>query len=284
MPAPSGSNPLCIMQGRLSPPDPRRLQAFPWATWEEEFARARLCGLDGIEWLFEADRYRENPIWTDAGCRRIRELSAAHGVGVMSVCADFFMAHPFYRVTRDQVAASVGVLGRLIERAASVGVRTILLPVLEDAAITKPEEAGELVQAVSRCLPAARAHDIRLGLETELPRAEYLALVRRWSDRCVGAYYDTGNAAAKGYDVAEDVATLAPVLCGVHIKDRARGGSSVPLGEGSVAFDRCFAALRDAGYGGPLVLQTAFGAEYLDDARRSIAFVRRHLERVGAPA
>ncbi|MBI4542186.1 MAG: sugar phosphate isomerase/epimerase, partial [Gemmatimonadetes bacterium] len=248
------------MQGRLSSPDPRRLQAFPWATWEEEFARARLCGLDGMEWLFEADRYGENPIWTDSGCRRIRELCAAHGVAVMSLCADYFMAHPFFRVTRDRVAASVEVLSRLIERAASVGTRTILVPVLEDSAVNNPEEADELVEAVSRCLPAARAHDVRLGVEAELPREEYLALVRRWSDGRVGAYYDTGNAAAKGYDVAADLATLAPVLCGVHLKDRARSGGSVPLGEGLVAFDRCFAALRDAGYGGPLVLQTAFGA------------------------
>ena len=70
-------NQIGIMQGRLSPPVAGRLQAFPWKSWEEEFDHARLCGFDTIEWLFQADRHEENPIWIGTGREKIRRLQTS---------------------------------------------------------------------------------------------------------------------------------------------------------------------------------------------------------------
>ena len=53
-------NRVAIMQGRLSPPA-SRIQAFPWDRWEQEFVYAQGLGIDGIEWLFEHERWDENP-------------------------------------------------------------------------------------------------------------------------------------------------------------------------------------------------------------------------------
>ena len=83
------------MQGRLSPPPPDRIQAFPRASWEAEFGRARFLGYDAIEWLVEEDE--QNPIWSEDGRRRIRELVEEHGVAVDSVCGDLFMTRPLHR-------------------------------------------------------------------------------------------------------------------------------------------------------------------------------------------
>lgn len=270
----AGVNPLGIMQGRLSPPDPRRIQAFPWATWEDEFARAGRIGLDGIEWLFEAERFRENPLWTESGRSRIRALVSSTAVVVPTLCADYFMARPFHRGARADRVTSVAVMNELIPAAASVGVRTILLPVLEEAEVTTAAEAAELHAALRDCVPVARAHDVRIGLETELAAAEYRELVEAADDPVVRAYYDTGNSAAKGYDVAAELRALADLLCGIHIKDRERGAGSVRLGKGAVRFDRVFAALADTAYGGPLVLQTASGAPFLEIAGEHASFVR----------
>ncbi len=268
-------NPIGIMQGRLSPPSSRRLQAFPFGSWEEEFPRARTLGFDCIEWLFEDEGFATNPLWTDAGVRRIQEITARHGVGVWSVCADYFMLHPFFRVTDAEGKASVEVLRRLIERAAAVGASTILLPVLEAAELRSDAELGQLTAALHACLPAAHSAGVRFGLETELPMARYLEVIRRIGDERVGAYYDVGNAAARGYDLTADVRALGPVIYGVHIKDRPRNGPSVPLGEGAVDFGECFRALREIRYTGPLVLQTAFGADFLADAGRHRSLVLR---------
>jgi hypothetical protein len=65
--APMMKSPIAIMQGWLSPPRPDRLQCFPWRTWEREFEHAAALGLDAIEWLFEPDDFKRNPVWTPAG-------------------------------------------------------------------------------------------------------------------------------------------------------------------------------------------------------------------------
>lgn len=263
------------MQGRLSPPLHDRLQKFPWASWEEEFGRAASLGFGCIEWIFEAEGFEENPLWTDAD--RVRRVAEKHGVAVRSVCGDYFMPHPFFRVADAECDANVAILRGLIPRAAEVGARVVLVPVLEVSEIREQAEEMALVGALETCLDEARACGVRLGLETELPADRYEALVRRFDTDRVGVYFDIGNAAARGYDVATDAARLGSLVCGVHVKDRPRGGSSVPLGEGAADFRGCFAALARAGFEGPLILQTAFGADYLGFAARHLSFVREAL-------
>lgn len=267
------------MQGRLSPPVLGRLQAFPWSSWEEEFTRARECGFDIIEWLFEAERYEQNPIWTESGLNRIRKRIAATGVQVRTLCADYFMAHPFFRVSEHERAQSVAVLTSLITRAATVGVRTILVPVLEASEIRTDAEKVELLSSLSEPLSLAADHGIRLGLETELLADEYRDLIEQGNHAALGVYYDTGNAAAIGYDVITDLVTLNPFLCGVHIKDRRRGGPNVPLGQGDVDFMNVFRVLAKVGYSGPIVLETASGADFLSIASRHLKFVKDRLMR-----
>lgn len=267
------------MQGRLSPRPSQGLQAFPWHTWAAEFDQASTLGLDGIEWLLPADRHAENPIRSDNGRDRIREVATATGVGVLSVCADYFMEHPFFRVSTAEQAESVSVLMTLVGEARAVGAATILVPVLETSEIRSERERDELVACLREPLALARSINLTLGIETELPADAFLALIEALNHDYARVYYDTGNAAAKGYDIAADARRLAPYLCGVHVKDRQLNGPSVLLGSGAADFPGFFDALGEAGYRGPIVLQSAFGADYLQDARTNLDFVRRQLDR-----
>jgi hexulose-6-phosphate isomerase len=124
----------------------------------------------------------------------------------------------------------------------------------------------------------AEQEGVSLGLETELPPAEYLALVQESGSPMLGVYYDTGNNAAQGHDIAADARILAPCLVGIHVKDRKIGGSSVLLGEGDADFDGFFQVVRNSGYTNPVILQTAFGPNYLEIARRHQQFVKSRLE------
>jgi hexulose-6-phosphate isomerase len=168
------------------------------------------------------------------------------------------------------------VLKRLIKQAARIGVEVVLVPVLEEAEIRNKAEANQLVSALQACLPVARAAGVRLGLETELPADRYVALVSRFGDPQVGAYYDIGNAAARGYSLADDVRVLGSAIYGVHVKDRRRDGPSVLLGQGDAGFTACFAALNQVGYQGALILQTAFGEDYMGIAAAHCQFVQDH--------
>lgn len=271
-------NEIGILQGRLSPPVPGRLQSFPWSSWEAEFQHARACGFDAIEWLFEEPRAADNPLWSTLGRERIRRLVADTGIALRSVCADYFMAHPFFRAPADERARSIGVLETLISHAAGVGIRTILVPVLETCEIRTEQEKGELLAALRQPFAIADAEGVAIALETELPADACCALVEEAAHPALGIYYDAGNAAAKGYDLAADVRAIAPWLRGVHVKDRKRGGGSVPLGRGDADFRAFFAALAGIGYDRPVIVQAASGNDYLDLARGYASFVRTQLQ------
>lgn len=119
---------------------------------------------------------------------------------------------------------------------------------------------------------------MRIGLETELAAEDYRTLVEGAGHPALVVYYDVGNATAKGFDAVSDVRVLGPYLGGVHIKDRRRGGPSVPLGRGDVNFAAFFDALAEADYQGPLVLQPATNADFLGAAAEHLRFVRGHLQ------
>lgn len=265
--------PISIMLGRLSPPVAGRLQAFPWDSWAGEFEHARTLGFDGLEWLFDADRYQENPIWTAAGISALRARSRGTDTTLRSLCADYFLAHPFVRVSREDRDHAITVLERLIRCASSAGIETILLPVLESAEVRTPDEKDQLLDALHGPLQLADEFGVRLGLETELPAHEFLDLIEVAGHPSLGAYYDTGNATAKGFDIAADVRILGPRLVGVHIKDRKVDGGSVRLGAGDADFRSFMTALGETTFTGPLVLQTPSGRDYLGAAGFQLAFI-----------
>jgi L-ribulose-5-phosphate 3-epimerase len=270
-------NPIGIMQGRLSPPDPRRIQAFPWRTWQAEFIHARECGFDTLEWLFEDEGYGQNPIRSEDGIAEIQKCITESGVQVRTCCADYFMPHPFFRVNEEERLCSIEVLERLIAQVARVGVQTILVPVLEVCEIRNEQEEALLLESLRKPLDLAAGLGVRLGLETELDAAHYRRLVESARHPALGVYYDTGNNAAQGHDIAEDAQALSDLLVGVHVKDRKRGGPTVLLGQGDADLGGFFRATKQASYSGPVILQTAFGPDYLGIAKRHLDYVRNLL-------
>jgi hexulose-6-phosphate isomerase len=265
------------MQGRLSPRPKDRLQAFPWRSWKEEFRLARNCGFSNIEWLFEADDYTRNPLWTTE-LDEIGRLIAETGVKVRSVCADYFMPHRLFGLEDAEINRTVEVLSELIRKSAQVGVEVILIPVLEISEVQTESDKVQLLENLQGPLALARSKNVILGLETELPAAEYRELIERGGDPNLRIYYDTGNAAAKGFDIDKDLELLGPLTCGIHIKDRKLSGPSVRLGEGAANFSGFFKTLRALDYSGTVVLQTAFGDDPISDAQSHLAFVKNHLQ------
>lgn len=272
-------NPIGIMQGRLSPPVSFRLQAFPTFTWQKEFENARSLGFDTIEWLFEAEdgrghTFTDNPVWKAAGRKEIRRLIETSGIQVKTCCADYFMPHPFFRVSETERLESIQILNRLIENVAEIGVQSILMPVLEISEIRTPEEKALLLESLKGPLDLAAKKGLTLGLETELRAEQYLALVEDAHHPALGVYYDTGNNAAQGHDIARDGEILASHLVGIHIKDRKRGGGSVLLGQGDADFAGFFKQVMKVGYQRPVILQTQFGEQFLEIARRHLEYIR----------
>ena len=266
-----------ILQGRLSPAVDGRLQAFPGPAWENEFELAKACGFGAMELVFEKNRSQQNPLSTEEGINRIQQLSQTHGILVPSICMDYLIERPFVRASAGERLESISILKKLIVRGARLGIKRILVPILEASEIRTEEDRGDVVASLKECLPLAENHHVELALETSLSAEESLRLFKEIGQSFLKIYYDLGNAVALGYDAPREIRLLGPLVTGVHVKDRRRGGPSVPLGTGDVDFPSCFRALGEIGYRGPYMLQAARAEDYLGIARRQLRFVKEHL-------
>lgn len=262
-----------IMQGRLSPAR-KRLQSFPEETWESEFALAARLGFDALEWVLESERVEANPLLTGSGRKRIRELVAESGVEVVTVCANHFMDHRLSVADENERRENVATLRRWLPMAAEAGVKIFMLPVLERADVPTASEREILLSSLRDPLNDARRLGLRIALETERPAGEFAELLDSAGDPELGACYDCGNAAARGWDPVSDLATLGSRIFYIHIKDRPVGGGNVPLGSGAVDFPAFLSAVAGSEIGGPLVLETTPGDDPVSFAERHLRFVR----------
>src|SRR3972149_3242470 len=80
-----------IMQGRLSSPSGGRIQAFPVSSWSKEFDLAAQASLNCIEWIYEFESEKENPLRTEEGIEAIRKAMSRTGVRVSSIWAACYM-------------------------------------------------------------------------------------------------------------------------------------------------------------------------------------------------
>lgn len=250
-----------IMQGRLTPSKDRGIQFFPFDNWEQEFHAGKQVGIDEIEFIFDFDRYVENPLWTKEGEDKIRALIAETGVGVRHICADFFMRRPFFRVTEDERKENVEILKKLILAASEIGSVGIEIPLVDNSSIKTQEEEDAFVSSVKECLPLAEEKNIAIGLEIDYPPQKFVALLARFNHPLLKANYDSGNSAGLGYEPHEEITTLGSLLSNVHIKDRKFQGTTVTLGTGSTDFSAFFQGLKETRYKGSFILQVARGAD-----------------------
>lgn len=272
---------IAIMQGRLGPPEAGRFQSFPREGWRREFPRAAEAGLDAIEWIYDAYGEDVNPLATDAGVAEMDRLCEQHGVAVVSVCADYFMDHPFLRVSADERRRLVEKLRWLLERCRAAGVTRVVLPFVDQSRIENDDEAAMVVDVLGEVLPDAERHGIELHMETALGPEAFAALLARAPHPQLKVNYDSGNSASLGYRPAEEFAAYGDRIGSVHIKDRVRGGGTVPLGSGDADLEAVFDGLHALGYHGDYVLQVARGEPdgEVALARANVAFVASRLGR-----
>lgn len=265
-----------IMQGRLFPPVEGRFQCFPREHWAAEFARAAEAGLASIEWIHDLYGADINPLLTDEGAANLKKLSAQHGVAVRSVCADYFMDKPFLRTSPEDLAERIAHLQRLLRRCLLLGIRHVVLPFVDVSKIETATEEGTVLEVLRRALPTAEETGIELHLETSLPPRPFAALLARIPHPLVKANYDSGNSASLGYRPAEEFETYGERIGSVHIKDRLRGGGTVPLGTGSANFAALRECLGAIDYRRDFVLQVARGepGAEIEWSRRNRQFVQ----------
>ena len=250
-----------FMQGRLSPLVDGRIQAFPVAHWQSEFTQAQQHGFPLIEWTIDADEIADNPLMSGGGRAEIRSLATRHGVTVGSLTADCFMQAPFFKATGGEADARYAMIERLLAASAALGMRYVVLPLVDNGGIETPDQARRLHNGLSSLVEDWGTASPKIIFESDFAPADLAQFIAAYPADRFGINYDIGNSASLGHDPAAEFAAYAARIDNVHVKDRVRGGTTVPLGQGDADLPLVFRLLTQTGYRGDVILQTARAAD-----------------------
>jgi hexulose-6-phosphate isomerase len=169
------------------------------------------------------------------------------------------MEHPLSKGSEAEREQRVRKFLWLLEHCKLAGVRRIVVPFVDNSRIENDADLAAAVQVLGRILVQAEKADIELHLETSLDPQAFKSLLTRLPNPLLKVNYDSGNSSSLGYDPLEEIAAYGDRIGSVHIKDRVRGGGTVPLGTGDAKIPLLLSELFRIGYGGDFVMQIARG-------------------------
>jgi hexulose-6-phosphate isomerase len=272
-----------IMQGRLSPPLHGRIQSFPTGTWQAEFPRAEEAGLQAIEWTYDVEDAETNPIVNSQGIDEMCQLSKKHGIIIESLCADYFMPFPLVRASELEWEERLRKLEWLLAQCRQAGVQHLVLPFVDNSRIASAKDRTDVISLFLRLKETLDRLDIQVHLETSLGPEEFRSLIDEIGNPRVRINYDSGNSASLGYLAEEEWAAYGKLIGSVHIKDRLKGGGTVPLGTGNADFGGLARSLKRFDHKDRFILQVARGqtGDEVNWARQNRAFLEKLLMQAG---
>lgn len=246
-----------FMQGRLSPLIDGKIQCFPWPYWENEFMEAEKCQFSLMEWTLDHDRLYENPLMNQSGRAKVKALMNSHKIEIKSLTGDCFMHAPFYKREGREREALITDLKNIIEACGEIGIQTVLIPLVDDGRLENDEQENNLKKELAEIKPLLSKSRVKISFESDYQPSRLAKFMADFEPKYFGITYDIGNSASLGYDHGEEIEAYGCHIINVHIKDRIRGGTTVPLGKGDADIPGALAALRESGYRGNFILQTA---------------------------
>ena len=268
-----------FMQGRLSPRVDGKIQAFPAQSWRKEFALAQSLRLSLMEWTIDHNDFAANPLITKDGRAEIIGLKEAHNLRIKSVTADNLMQAPFWKADRLARSELLNALDVMIRACGEIGIRTIVVPVVDNGSLVNPEQEESLFAGLQSLLPVMAGSNVRIAFESDYEPERLAHFIARYPVPFFGINFDMGNSAALGWEPEREIPVLAPRILNVHVKDRLCGGTTVPFGQGAVKFDAVFRLLDAYGYLGNYIIQGARAADGDDVGilKRYVALLERLL-------
>jgi hexulose-6-phosphate isomerase len=279
-------NRLGIVQGRLSPPVDNQIQAFPINNWECEFSIYNDLDFSIIDWLFKYETVKDNPLCSESGIEKIKQLCNKHNVKINGVLSDYFMIKRLFGKNENDVDESINMLYFLINQCEKAGISNIILPFVDAAEIKTEEDIIEVIKNLRDPIKNATEKNIHILIEGSIEPEKFKDFILSFKPLNVKINYDMGNSISLGYNPKEEISLLGNFFGSVHIKDRIKGGGSVPLGTGDVDFSTVFEELKKIDYTGNFILETArqdlneskIKNERIETIRNYINFVKPYLE------
>jgi hexulose-6-phosphate isomerase len=252
------SNKIGFMQGRLSPIENGRIQSFPSANWKNEFEIANQNNFNLIEWTVDTPTLDKNPIALPNSVKEILENSLDKKIKIPSVTCDFFMENPPWKSNVEELE---NVLIQIMLNMKFIFSKMLVIPLVDNSSITDTTSLDKLIKFFERIGSYIEKSDIQICFESDFSPPKLAHFINEFPAKYFGINYDIGNSASLGFHPLEEINNYGNRILNVHVKDREFGGSTVPLGKGSVDFDLVFKSLIENQYKGNFILQAARSTE-----------------------
>ena len=247
-----------FMQGRLSPMVGGKIQSFPWDSWRDEIVAAKSIGISIMEWTLDQERLYENPIMTSSGQREIISLCKKHDFSIPSLTGDCFMQAPFWKVNDAAYCEKLKAdFKAIINACSNVGIEFIVLPLVDDGSLDDIQQENVLLEFLWQQQSHLRDLGVRIVFESDFAPVEIHRFISKLDSDVFGINYDIGNSASLGLDPLEEFKFIGDRILNVHVKDRVRNGTTVPLGQGNADFNTVYSLLKSHNYDANYILQTA---------------------------
>jgi hexulose-6-phosphate isomerase len=185
------------------------------------------------------------------------------------------------RATKPEWEARFQRLEWLLGQCHLAGVRHVVLPFVDNSRIDSSQDRLDVIRLFQKLKETLDRLDLQIHLETSLGPEEFRSLLEEIGQPRVRINYDSGNSASLGYSAETEWDTYGKFIGSVHIKDRLKGGGTVPLGSGHADFAALARCLKRFDYQGRFILQVARGktGDEVHWARQNRAFLEQLLAR-----
>jgi len=257
-------NEFGIVQGRLSPRMNNQYQSHPQGYWQSEFFIAKELGLDLIQWLVDPESFEENPIMSQKGRSEILKISKKSGIKVKSLCADILIKFPLFGSSTEKAKK---FLEKIITNAGRMDIKNIIIPCLEESSLNTSKKKDSFIKSVKEYIDLASSYNMNFCIESDLNPSELNNLIKQVGKKNLYINYDIGNSVSLGFDFEEELNAYGSLIEHIHIKDKKKRSSSVPLGLGDADFSKIINKIKKINYKGPLVFESARGNNFVEDIK-----------------
>ena len=264
-----------IMQGRLSKIIRNKIQCFPEKNWKLEFSKAKKLGLKSIEWTLDYKNLHDNPIFSNKGQLKIKELSKKYSIKINSLTGDCFMQKPFWKTKNNEKL--IFDLKKIIKSCKVLGIKFIVIPLVDNGSIQNRNDENKLIKSCNEIRKYLSNTKIRLIFESDLPPKKLKNFIKNFDPNFFGINYDIGYSASLNYELDDEFSLYGRYIYNIHIKDRVKNGSTVRLGKGNANFFKLFYNLKKIKYNGNLILQTARSKknQHMNEVKKNLTFLNQ---------
>lgn len=145
----------------------------------------------------------------------------------------------------------------IIEWASALGSKVILVPGFVKAEPKLPDDLARVAAGFREVCPVAEKAGIQLAYEHPLATKDFLRLMDQVASPALGDYYDIANLDHAGLDNAEEIRLRSSRIFEVHLKNYREVPWDGGLRGGRVDLEMAAEAIRNIGYQGWFVVETA---------------------------